>query len=125
MSDLYLILRRRLSDVVEWAEIGTDTLRGARKAKGLSYEAMGRSLHVVAKTWERWEKAGRVPRHLVPEVAELLSLEIETPAHRSVVLPQRDEVAAKLEEILASLGRLEQALLRGGQDGPTPRRAAG
>jgi len=53
MSDLYLVLRRRLEAVTEWVEIDTATLRSARKALGLSYEAMGRALNVAAKTWER------------------------------------------------------------------------
>jgi len=39
--------------VTEWVEIDTATLRSARKALGLSYEAMGRALNVAAKTWER------------------------------------------------------------------------
>lgn len=128
MSDLYLVLRRRLPDVVDWAYIGTDTLKPARKAKGLSYEGVGRSLHVSAKTWERWEKAGRVPRHQLPQIAELLDLEIETPTRRSVVVPpspDEADMSEKFEEIRARLERIERALARGGRDGPTRRRAAG
>jgi DNA-binding XRE family transcriptional regulator len=61
MSDMYLVLRRRLDDVArqhDWVPIGTETMRDARKHLGLSYEAVGRALSVASKTYERWEKAG-------------------------------------------------------------------
>src|SRR5262245_30209312 len=123
MSDLYLVLRRRLSDVQDWAELGTETLRDARKAKGLSYEAMGRRLHVVAKTWERWEKSGRVPRHRVNEVAGLLSLEVEDP-RAPVAGSEEPELRAMVEQVLAAVERIERAVARVSPDGPAPRRAA-
>lgn len=100
MSELVLVLRRRLEDVVDWTHLGTDTLHTARKRKGLSYEAMGRLLNVSAKTWERWEKRGDVPRHMVTAVAGVLSLEIEE------VAPLRAEVAAGEAEQLAEVRRL-------------------
>lgn len=79
MSDLYLVLRRRLEEVKNWAYIDTDVLRSARDRLGLSYEAMGRNIPTTSKTYERWEKAGRIPVELVDRIADLLDLEIERP----------------------------------------------
>ena len=79
MSDLYLVLRRRLEEVKNWAYIDTDVLRSARDSRGLSYEAMGRLIPTSSKTYERWEKAGRIPVELVAAIADLLDLEIERP----------------------------------------------
>src|SRR3954452_18719869 len=91
MSDLYLVLRRRLDDVTDWVELGTPTLKNARKAQGLSYEAMGRKLSVAAKTYERYEKAGRVPRHLLPRIAEILDLEIDWPKRGTITVDEPPE----------------------------------
>lgn len=104
MSDLYLVLRRRLDDVVDWIDLGTETLFNARKRMGFSYETMGRKLHVSSKTWERWEKAGRVPRHELHAVAELLELEILWPAQ-----PVAIRVSPELPE--ERRGRLEEQLI--------------
>jgi transcriptional regulator with XRE-family HTH domain len=79
MSDLYLVLRHRLDAVQEWVYLSTADLKAARKRTGLSYESMARQVPTTAKTWERWEKAGRIPRHTLPRVAEVLGLEIEQP----------------------------------------------
>lgn len=79
MSDLYLVLRRRLEEVKNWAYIDTDVLRSARDSRGLSYEAMGRLIPTSSKTYERWEKGGRIPVELVGVIADLLDLEIERP----------------------------------------------
>jgi transcriptional regulator with XRE-family HTH domain len=88
MSDLYLVLRRRLDLVAtEWVEIGTDVLRNARKLRGLSYESLARQIPVASKTWERWEKAGRVPLAYLEKVASLLDLEIEQPAGERYRVP--------------------------------------
>ena len=103
MSDMYLVLRRRLSDVTDWVELGTETMRNARKALGLSYETAARLIPVSSKTYERWEKAGRVPRHLVPKMAEVLGLEIEIPRLKSVQIREDDTIADRLD-------RIEQAL---------------
>jgi transcriptional regulator with XRE-family HTH domain len=84
MSDLYLILRSRLDAVAEWVLIDAPILKAARDARGLSYESVARELHVSSKTWERYEKRGRIPRHLLGSVASLLDLEIEQPAPRRV-----------------------------------------
>lgn len=92
MSDLYLILRRRLETVAsEWVDVGFDVMHAARKERGLSYEAIARQVPVASKTWERWEKAGRVPVAFIEKVAEILDLEIERPAfhRRLVVVPDR------------------------------------
>lgn len=125
MSDLYLVLRRRLEDVTDWVELGVDTLKDARKAKGLSYEAMGRQLNVASKTWERWEKAGRVPRHELRRVAKELELEISWPAPVTVDLEDDDDGATRdlrreMADIRSQLGRIERLLLAQ-QDEPPSR----
>src|ERR1051326_9036836 len=84
MSELYLVLRRRLEEVTDWVTLETATLKTARKALGLSYEAMGRKLNVAAKTWERWEKVGRIPRWELARVADILELEIERPTRQRI-----------------------------------------
>jgi transcriptional regulator with XRE-family HTH domain len=119
MSDLYLVLRSRLDSVPEWVYIDTHVLLAARNARGLSYESTARELHISSKTWERYEKAGRIPRPLVPRVAELLELEIEeSPARRvviegeavpvEVVQELQERILGKLDELEAILERVER-----------------
>src|SRR3954469_15042088 len=85
MSDLYLVLRHRLDDVrPDWVLIESAVMRRAREQRGLSYEAMGRLLNVASKTYERYEKAGRVPKPILPRLAEVLDLEIDQPARERV-----------------------------------------
>lgn len=103
MSDLYLVLRRRLQDVTDWVELDTDILHNARKALGLSYEAMGRRLNVASKTWERWEKAGRVPRHELRRVAETLNLEIDWPERTQITVPEPQHADSDPDPRLAPL----------------------
>lgn len=113
MSDLYLVLRHRLEDVIDWVELGTDVMRDARKRTGLSYESMSRQINVSAKTYERYEKAGRVPRQLLPKIAEELNLEIESPARQRVTVnppADRETAARDLAELQASVDRIEQLL---------------
>lgn len=126
MSELYLVLRSRIPTVGDWINLGDELLRSARKRKGLSYEAMGRQLNVAAKTWERWEKAGRVPPWRLADVAEVLELEIDRPpvAARVAPLPEPDangltdaERLSRLEARLVKLvARLELAVGRLEQD---------
>src|SRR5215831_14410989 len=110
MSDLYLVLRHRLDVVVDWVDIGTETLLNARKAKGYSYETMGRLLHVASKTWERWEKEGRIRRDMVEQIADVLELEIERPARQRISVVDEvhsgDPVLARLDRIEALLDKL-------------------
>jgi transcriptional regulator with XRE-family HTH domain len=109
MSDMYLVLRRRLDDVArqhDWVPIGTETMRDARKHLGLSYEAVGRALSVASKTYERWEKAGEVPRQDVQRVADALGLVIEQ-AEQATVTVEPTTRAATLAEIAA---RMDEAL---------------
>lgn len=121
MSDLYLVLRSRLASVPEWVFIETAILREARESRGLSYESMGRETNVSSKTWERYEKAGRVPRPLVPRVAEVLNLEIEEPGPRRVRLepPEvrvealddlRTHVDGRFDELFSALTALDRKL---------------
>lgn len=112
MSELYLVLRRRLEEVTDWVALETATLKNARKSLGLSYEAMGRKLNVAAKTWERWEKAGRIPRWELARVAEILELEIERPARQRVEVLEESPDAATRDEELHAL-REELAEVRG------------
>ena len=107
MSDLYLVLRRRLEEVSRWAYIDTDILRTARVSRGLSYEAAARLIPTSSKTYERWEKAGRVPVGLVARIGELLDLEIERPARVRVAVAENegehvsDEIAVLRREMAA------------------------
>lgn len=109
MSDLYLILRHRLTDTVagrtDWVEIETEVLRRARMSAGLSYEAMGRKLNVASKTWERWEKDGRIPRRDLPRVAKILELEIDWPRTpiRIEVPEDQEQRLTRVEEQVAGL----------------------
>jgi transcriptional regulator with XRE-family HTH domain len=114
MSDLYLVLRNRLDAVPEWVYIDTATLRGAREGKGLSYETTARELHVSAKTYERYEKAGRVPRPLLPALADLFDLEIEEPARRRVAVspPEEGEGRSGLESRLDAIEQLLEGIDR-------------
>lgn len=119
MSGIYLVLRRRLEDVVDWVELGTDVMRTSRKARGYSYEAMGRQLNVAAKTWERWEKAGRVPRHNLDRVADVLNLELERPARRRVTIadaPDDDEATQPFVEWRETMLQQMEALADGQRD---------
>jgi len=113
MSDLYLVLRHRLGDMIEWVDLGVDVMRDARKRQGLSYETMARAIKVSAKTYERYEKAGRVPRWQLPKVAEVLELEIEWPEPMRVAVTSEVDPAAAVaeaEEILDRLARIERLL---------------
>lgn len=110
MSDLYLILRHRLDGMTDWVMIDTDVLRQARRRLSLSQEAVARQLHVSSKTYERYEKSGRVPRSQVAALAALLELQIEAAMPeppRITDWSKDDEVAA---EIIARLERIERLL---------------
>jgi predicted transcriptional regulator len=111
MSELYLVLRHRLPDMTDWVMIDTAVLREARRRLSLSYETVARQLHVSSKTYERYEKRGRVPRALMPALATILELEIETAE------PPRPRIAATWAptddlsvEIIARLDRIEKLL---------------
>lgn len=114
MSDLYLVLRSRLAAVAEWVYIPTHVLREARERTGLSYEAMGRALNVSSKTYERYEKAGRVPPALVRPVAAALDIEIEEPRRVRVVgtvdEPAAGQLLRRFDEIEAKIDGLDRKL---------------
>lgn len=127
MSDMYLVLRRRLETVAtQWVTIESAVLREARTRKGLSYESLARQIPVAAKTYERWEKAGRIPFWHVDKVAELLELEIERPSFdpplvkvEGAIAEDRDELLAQVAELAEGQARVEallERLLRG-EDG--------
>lgn len=110
MSDLYLVLRSRLESVTSWVTLGTDVMFRARKAKGLSYEAVARQANVSSKTYERYEKRGRVPEHEVEMFADILGLEIERPARERVTLEPPLVEADALVSIAVRLESLEAQL---------------
>jgi predicted transcriptional regulator len=108
MSDLYLILRHRLDHVTDWVHIETEVLREARKRRSLSYEGVARHLHVSSKTYERYEKQGRVPRELLPKLAELFELRIEQPAQTPLQITDPPKDLG--DEIIKRLDRIEKLL---------------
>lgn len=113
MSDLYLVLHRRLNSVQDWVELGTTVMKTARERLGLSYESVARAVPVSSKTYERYEKRGRVPRPLLPKIAAILQLEVEEPERVRVTL---DGETATLPRDLRS--QLEGAVDQLGQVGP-------
>src|SRR5215831_11650644 len=80
MSNLVLVLRHRLDDVKDWVIIDGAILESARLRRGLSREAVARQIPCSSKTYERYEKQGRVPRELMPKLMAILEIEIEAPA---------------------------------------------
>ena len=108
MSDMYLVLRSRLHAVPDWVYIDTAVLENARKRRGLSYETMARTLPVSSKTWERYEKAGRIPRPLVAKVADALGLEIEEPVQRRITPYLDGGDPATLERLVDQVGHLQR-----------------
>lgn len=129
MSDLYLVLRHRVSEVKQWASLGTEVMRDARQARGWSYETVARKIPVSSKTYERYEKAGQVPVELVDKIAGILGLEIERPEFRRVVsLPAEGpggDLRRKLDQI-DELVRDVRTLLeeREPEAPPAPRQAS-
>jgi transcriptional regulator with XRE-family HTH domain len=105
MSDMYLILRSRLTEVADWLELGAQEMKEARKAQGLSYESASRLLHVSSKTYERREKAGRWPAHDIASLASVLHLEIEQPERQRITLDD-PSIEARLTRIEATLEEL-------------------
>lgn len=110
MSDLYLVLRHRLDHVADWFPIETEVLREARRRLKLSYETVAREIPVSSKTYERYEKRGRVPRDILPRLAQILELEIETPAREP--LRVTEPTAEAFAEIIERLDRIEKLLRR-------------
>jgi transcriptional regulator with XRE-family HTH domain len=113
MSDMYLVLRHRLETVAtQWVPIETAVLRAARTRLGLSYESLARQIPVAAKTYERWEKAGRVPVGTVEKLAGLLELEIERPTFEQPVVMIEATKAGQIDELRADLAELRQSQAR-------------
>jgi hypothetical protein len=106
--------------VASWAHLGTETMREAMSDLGLSAEKAARQVPTTERTWRRWVIRGEVPRHVLARVAEILQLEIETPARRpvAVVADEGGEVARMLDEVIERLDRIERAILRDGRDPP-------
>ena len=116
MSDIYLVLRNRLDAVTNWVAISTEVLKNSRKTRGLSYEAVGRLAKVSSKTYERYERDGRVPEHMVDTFAEILGLEIDRPVHSptrvTVEGDVKDQMDALREEVAEVRGMVAELLER-------------
>lgn len=101
-------------DRFEWVEVKSDLLRDARRHQGKSKEAVARELGVSTRTYERYERNGRLPAHQLKGIATALGLEFietdETP--RSVFLRKRDEDRLAAVERIARETRSEVMKLR-------------
>ena len=103
-----------------WHTIPTEVLRAARKQRGWSYETCAGKLGMSSKTWERYEKAGRVPKDIVGTVIAVLGLDIETPAYAKLHLiladpdgtppPTAAEVMVIIRQTRETLELLTEAL---------------
>jgi transcriptional regulator with XRE-family HTH domain len=98
--------------VADWVELGTTVMKTARERLGLSYESVARQVPVSSKTYERYEKKGRVPRPLLPKIAGILQLEVEEPDRiRVTVEGDPAEVAqGELAALRTQLDRIETLL---------------
>lgn len=110
MSDMYQVLRSRLPSVTprEWIHVPTGVLREARRRRRLSYEAVARELHVSSKTYERYEKDGRLPEELIGLACEILGIEVVTPDRQDLRLQVRPRSADEL--MLEAMARLEEKI---------------
>lgn len=86
MSDLYLTLRTRLEAVADWITLGSERMRAAQDALGLSDERVARLIPVATRTWIRWRQRGQVPVYMLERVADALDLEIDRPARQRITL---------------------------------------
>lgn len=122
MSELYLVLRRRLEAVAEWVHIGTEEMQAAQDGLGLSNERLAAKLFIVSKTWERWKAKGAVPRGQLPLVASVLGLEVEAAAPVRVFTEEEGaaDEAATLARIDRRLQRIEEALRIAQDDSDAP-----
>lgn len=107
------VLTRNLLTMSEWVYVDRATLEAARRERGLSYETMARQIPVSSKSWERYEKAGRIPRGMIERVAEILELEIELPAptHRRVEVREPvspEEILREVRELRAVADRMAE-----------------
>lgn len=124
MSELVLVLRSRLREVADWVEIPADVLLSARKRVG-SRETVARMLNMSAKTLERYEADGRIPRHMVDQFSDVLHLNIERPEPVTVTLPEARapgqdvplataeelaELREQVAELAGSVANLERAV---------------
>lgn len=84
-----------------------ENLRNLRKERGLSQEALACQIHVVRQTVSKWEKGISVPdaellirlaETLETTVAQLLGEPVETPAEKSAVSRQLEQLNAVLAE---------------------------
>jgi len=109
MTDMTLVLYERLEAVRHGVRIGTDRLREARKAAGLSGEAVARHLQISERTYRRWEKAGEVPREYVPTLAALLNMVIDLDGGAAIRTPAAAD--SQIEDRLAGLERRQEEAL--------------
>lgn len=83
----------------------SENLRNARKAKGISQEALAAHLHVVRQTVSKWEKGLSVPdADVLIRIAEALEISVGGLLGSPIETPENvDAVAQKLEQINLSL----------------------
>lgn len=129
MSDLVVVLRERIRAVRRGVPLGTDRIRNAQEAIGLSNEKIARELYISEKTWRRWRDIGEIPREHLPAVAKVLRLEIEDPTAPSGELliearlgtiegqiagieRRQVELVDTLDDVLRTLNRLADGRLR-------------
>jgi transcriptional regulator with XRE-family HTH domain len=97
----------------EWVEVGADVMLAARRRKGAGREVIARKLNVSLKTYERYERTGRVPVHQLKKVAVALGLEIvQDPTPKVVMVKPRDEDRLAAVERIARETRAEVMSLR-------------
>jgi transcriptional regulator with XRE-family HTH domain len=72
-----------------WINMPEGVMRKARLRRGLSVTDVAKSLGVSLKTYDRWERADRIPGNMVTAVAGVLNLDIELPEKARVVLEDR------------------------------------
>lgn len=83
----------------------SENLRNARKAKGISQEALAAHVHVVRQTVSKWEKGLSVPdADVLIRIAEALEISVGGLLGSPIETPENvDAVAQKLEQINLSL----------------------
>jgi predicted transcriptional regulator len=105
-----------------WINLPEGVMREARYQRGLSLTDVAEPLPVSWKTYERWEKANRVPGNMVEAVAEVLNLDLELPEKARVVLNDEDIMVGRQPTMAEIYQRLEaiEALLEAIRDADGP-----
>lgn len=119
---------RRLLLVKQFAaaEIGERIAQARHETGGMTQDQLADLLNVSTRSVQAYEAGETIPWKYMRTLEEIFKRPMAWFLYGDQAEPAVDEtLAAKFDEIRARLERIEQALARGGQDGPTPRRAAG